>query len=587
MKKYVIGIILVLAFVLCGLWLIQKNTMCFIYFNKDTKTQSLGYIANSIKYLEKGFKYAQKESKTDNLDFTYSFLNAYGSGFINNNPIPNDLDFAVGIHLGRYDYDGKNSIEIAKNLMDRINSFLYFFNIYINENEITHYYTGDMPLEALNKNAVLYPSHVRAITENLDNALSGKEYMIHSTSSLHDDQGKEISIDIPYIMNPYEILIKNFNPIKIYSDKVKYFANMPQYLREISIVPEFSFDVAYKDKDYHIELIPEAFTGERLHLARRFFAPNVFVSPISDKYLSNTDILKDEESYISHRLLSFRRHLQEILNISYVKDRPIKMFKRLMQISYIISPLLNDEEKEFVSNVVKKHLENRDIQLLNEYSNICGNILSILQENPRMSERIAKDQKYLEMHNMLKGIVEELNKRNNIKKETLAMLKDFVSEDLNFLSEMSVREDFANIDQLQLLENYGKLAIEISNQVYSLTKEEDVKKCIQYFKQIYKKSGFSQMTLYWLDSENIGVVRNSYSEKIKDLNEFAKENKLPAAKYKFITESQIPPACIKYGVWVRNNTTKEEDVYYKKMREILNNDKKHLKIMHKLTVIKR
>ena len=208
--------LLIIIVIVITSFIVLDNTMSFIYINPKTNTKSLSYISNPIKYLQKGFLEAQKESKKDGLDFSYTFLNAYGSGFINNNPIPNDLDFAVGIHLGKYNYDGKNSIEIAKNLMDRINSFLYFFNIYINENEITHYYTGDMPLEALNKNAVLYPSHINAIIENLDNALKGEEYMIHSSSSVKDDQGKEITFDIPYIMNPNEILLRKFNPIKIY-----------------------------------------------------------------------------------------------------------------------------------------------------------------------------------------------------------------------------------------------------------------------------------------------------------------------------------------------------------------------------------
>ena len=587
MKKYVIGTLILLAIIISGLFFAAKNTMCFIYLNKDTNTQGLSYISNPIKYLEKGFEYAQKESKADALEFSYTFLNAYGSGFVSNNPIPNDLDFAIGVHLGKYAYDGSNSIDIAKGLMDKINSFLYFFNIYVNENETSHYYIADMPLETLNNNVALFPAHVKAITENLDNALSGKEYMVHSTSSIQDDQGKEIAFDIPYIMNPHEILIKKFNPIKIYSDKVRYSKDMIPYLREISIVPEFSFEITYKDKDYRIELIPEAFTGERLHLARRFFAPNVFVSPVSDKYLTNLDILNNEESYVRHRLLSFRRHLQEILNISYVKNKPIKMFKRIAQAAYIMAPMLSDEEKEFVSNVTQKYLYDRNIQLMNEYSNICSNILYILQENPRMSERIAKDGHYQRMKNDLNGIIEELDQINKVKKETIAVLKGFVENDLRFLSEMSSREDFAKLNQAQIVEHFGKVSPIISKEIFALTNEEEIKTSVQYFKNIYKKAGFAQVTLFWLDSENIGILKNSYTSKIKDLNEFAKANNLPNAKYKFIKESQIPRACIKYGAWVRNNTTKEEDEYYKKLLNILNNEREKLKFEHKLTIIRR
>ncbi|MBR1460551.1 hypothetical protein IJ596_02810, partial [bacterium] len=459
MKKYIISVLLLLALLGGFAIFLSQNIMSFIYVNKKVNTNGLGYISNPIKYIKKGFRYAQKESKVDNLDFTYSFMNAYGSGFIDNNPIPNDLDFAVGINLGKYDYDGKNSLEIAKSLVDRINSFLYFFNIYINENETTSYYTENTPIEELNNNAVLYTKHVKSIVDNLDNALSGHEYMAYSQQTLKGDSDEPVQIDIPYIMNPYEILIKNSKPIIIFSDKVKYNNHMPQYLREISIVPEYNFEVTYKNRTYYIELIPEAFTGERLHLARRFFAPNVFVSPVSDKYIANLEILNNNDSYISHRLLSFRRHLQEILNITYVKDRPIKMFKRLKQISCIMYPMLTDEEYEFVANVVETHLGNKDIQLLNEFFNISGNVTSIIQKTPRLPYKMAKNKKFSIMHKQLNEIIYELDSRNNIKKETIAMLKDFVGNDLKFLSTETTKEYFANTDINKLLENYGKLSI--------------------------------------------------------------------------------------------------------------------------------
>ena len=587
MKKYIIIILLFVALFICGVLFITQKTMSFIYVNKKINTDGLEYISTPIKYLQNGFKYAQKESNIDKLNFSYSFLNAYGSGFIDDNPIPNDLDFALGINLGSYEYDGKNSLEIAKALIDRINSFLYFFNIYVNENQITNYYTANVPIEELNKTAAKYTSHVKSIMENLDNALAGKEYTVHYPSVIQDEKKGETTIDIPYVMNQNEILVKDFEPIIIYSDKVKYNNHMPQYLREISVVPEFNFEIIYKGKKHNIDLIPEAFAGERLHLARRFFAPNVFVSPVSDKYIANMKILNDEDSYISHRLLSFRRHLQEILNIGLLKDRPIKMFKRLKQISCIMYPLLSDEEYDYVSNVVRKHLENKDVQLINEYSNICGNIITILQYNTRMPAKMAKNNKFSIMYKHLNDIVQELATRDNLKKETLKMMKDFTENDLKFLIIAQSRQDFKEIDLVKFVEKYGKLSVAYNNDIYSLINEKEVEKSIQIFKNIYKNAGFHQLTIYWLDKENIGVVKAPYTSSIKDLNKFAQDNKLPQANYKFINESQIPPACIKYGVWIRYNTTKQQDEYYQKMLNILKEDRKEFNIKRKTVFIKK
>ena len=106
MKKKLFLIFLLLVLLI---YLISEHLMFFAYFNPYTNTKPLKYIATSIKELDKGFSYAKKSVRSKGYNIKYLYFNAYGSGFIENNNIPNDLDYAVGIDLGKYNYDGKNA----------------------------------------------------------------------------------------------------------------------------------------------------------------------------------------------------------------------------------------------------------------------------------------------------------------------------------------------------------------------------------------------------------------------------------------------------------------------------------------------
>ena len=137
--------------------------------------------------------------------------------------------------------------------------------------------------------------------------------------------------------------------------------------------------------------------------------------------------MNDDDAYLEARMISFRRHLQEISNIEIMKDRPIKMLKRVMQTADIASPLLDEKVKADISNVILENMQNRDIQLLNEYSNICTTLL-LIQGRPNLYLRLLRDGKIKQMHNVLLATVDEMEARGNIK--NVGVLKDFADKTL-------------------------------------------------------------------------------------------------------------------------------------------------------------
>lgn len=568
MKKIIICAIVLLL----GLFIVFKRVVTFNWVNPYTYTGSYVKIAETIRGIDKGLNFARKYSVNDGLEYEYIFENAYGSGFLNNNLIPNDLDYSVGLNLGEYVFDGTNSKEIAQSVVEKMNSFQYLFNYYVNLTEDKKFYVDKSQLEILGETARQRKTNIKAISENLANAVSGKEYINHTMKTV--DDGSEM--DLPYVMRPYEILIENYEPIMLYSDVVSYNKTMPRYVRSISIIPEFFITIKHNDKDVLVEIVPESFLGERMQLARRFFASSTFTGNKSKKFLKNLSYINDDEKYLYYRMISYKRHLQEISNIQVMKDRPVKMLKRIMQTADIASPLLDKETMDDISQTVLKNMQNRDIQLLNEYSNICTNLL-LIQEHPNLYLRLLRDGKIKTMYNVLLSTVKELEERGNVK--DVEKLNNFAQKTLNKLFLMEEPREVAIFKQVIFEHQYKEINDIINAEVYSLIEDKDkLDKYTVMFNKIYTDAGYHRVSLYWLDENTIGILKDDFTKNIKDLKKFAKDNNLADVNYKLVNASQVPKITVRYAVWARYNPTKLEQENFEKMNKAFLDDKKNFKI---------
>lgn len=571
MKKIIICTIVLLL----GLFLAFKRVVTFVWVNPYTYTGSYSQIAKIIRKIDKNLDFAYKYSKSEGNGFEYIFENAYGSGFLNNNLIPNDLDYSVGLNLGEYVYDGTNSREIASSVVDKMNSFQYLFNYSVNSAEDKQVYIDKSQIEILGVNTNYRKQYISAIANNLANALTGKEYISYTVKQVSETD----EMEMPYVMRPYEILVEDYDPIMLYSDLVEYKTKSPRYVRSISIIPEFFMTVSQKDKPESarvIEIVPESFLGERMQLSRRFFASSTFTGVKSKKFLQNLSYLNDDDAYLEHRMISFRRHLQEISNIEVMKDRPIKMLKRIMQTADIASPLLDKEVKSDISNMILENMQNRDIQLLNEYSNICTTLL-LIQSRPNLYLKLLRDGKIKQMHNVLLVTVDEMQERENIK--NVDVLKDFAYKTLGKILLMEDTQDVVIFKKAVFEEKFKAVNDIINENAFALMQDkEKMDKYILMFNKLYTDAGYHKVALYWLDKNTIGVLKDDFTKNIKDLKDFAKVNGLADVDYKFVTPSQVPRLTVKYGVWARYNPTKLEQENFDRMNKLFLADKKNFKI---------
>ena len=581
MKKIILCITVLFVLLIFGLLIYtKKNTLLYIYLNPYTETKTLPYIAKSIKELDKAFEYAKFSSARSGLNFDYLYFNAYGSGFVKNNSIPNDLDFAVGINLGEYNYDKDSAENIAKEIVEKMNSFetSLYFALSMSANK--HIYTSQTPfgiMSVLSKQRMVSEKN---ISDSLDTALSPENYVKYTKKTL-DDSFDNLKVDVPYIMKSHEILMENRRPIIVYSDLVRYNPVMPLYMREISIIPEYYVTIVNNGKKELVEIVPESFLGSRLQLSRRFFASTVFLHNKSLAFLKSTSYINNDEEYLYYRMLSFKRHLQEINNIIVMEDRPVKLFKRLIQTADMVYPAISEELYDEISDFVGENLNNTDIKLINEYINICGNLLNIM-EYPSLFFELSHLGKLDTMYKTLEFTVESMEHSGNIDTKTVIKMKEYQEQELSKMFNIKNIKDLKSYRE-QALDKYADVNELASKAVFELVKEpEKIEKYIGIFNNIYIDSGFHKVSLYWLDNNTLGVVEDNFTRNIKDFKKFAKENDLIDVNYKLIKETNIPGMRMRYDIFARYNPSDEQNEYYKRFQKRLLDDRKNFKIKRKI-----
>ena len=581
-KLYII--LFVLISISAFYYFISNKEVTFLYLNPYTETKGFRDIAVTIKTLDKALDFTQNISERDGYPFKYIFKNAYGSGFLKNNPIPNDLDFAVGVYLGEYVYDGSNADEIANSIVDKMDSFQYLFNSYINTLNDGSLYIDKTIFQVLNDTASVHRRNAKVISSSIPTVFAGRDYIRYTQKTMDGTPDGE-KVELPYILKSNEILIEEYPPINLFSDSILYNSNMPRYMRTISIIPEFFVKIKSNDKNVTVEVVPEAFLGERLQLSRRFFASTVFVGINSAGYLNNLSYIKEDEDYLYYRMFSYRRHLQEISNLKLIKDRPVKMLKRIMQTADIISPVIDKQDYREIADIVNQNLSDRDIQLLNEYSNICVNIY-LIQESPQLFLRLLEEQKIRVMYDTMTKCLDELEMRAEISEGMIDNLRKFQVAQLQKMFLLQNSSEVIAFRDLLLAKNLDNIQRIINKTIFEKLHDKDkLNSYIDLFNKIYTDAGYHKVTLYWLDRNTMGVLNDSFTKNIKDFKQFAAENNLADTEYKLLKPGENPKTAVKYTVWARYNSSYEEDINYQKLRKALLDDKKNFKLKRKFVII--
>ena len=577
MKKRLLFLIFIFICVISIL--INKSFVKYVYVSPQTNTNVLPYITKSIKRIENNFdkimNFCQKEHK----DMKYAYKNYYGSGFLKENTIPNDLDISVGVDLGLYEYDGTNEVQIAKSIEDKI-SLYHIYSYFVFEKNYKNYYILDKPF--LKVTALMQQKSketVKNIENGIENVMNNQVQVIHFNKKY-----KENDVDYTFILNSNEILVNEIQPLFSYVKDVLYNPQMVNYPREVSILPDFYVKIknTKTGEIKNIELIEESFLGERFQISRRFFVPLIFTGNESLKYIKNLDFLNDNEKYFETRMFNYFRYLNEVgLYFDYTVD-PVKLVKRMHQCTDIINPALTEEQKNKIYSDINSIMTNTDIQTANEYKNIIKN-LEMLSSNSYMYQNAFKARYIENLTKDLKLSFEKLAKNKNYKDETKKLLT-YQSEILSKI--MVVNND----EKLQQLYDYiDKNTINISVELTKIV-NKNVKNTKEFvndyeiLENISKNAGYKKIDIYQKDLNTIYILKNDFTKTLTntDLKQLAKENNMPEnVEYKLINESSIAKGSRSEIRYVRFKTTKTEDEYYNDLKNSIIKDKANFKIKRK------
>jgi len=572
MKRNILIFLSLLVLGLSLLVFIQKKMTLFLYINPYTETSGFKNITKVISNIDEILSITKATVKNDGYNINYLYKNPYGSGFLKNNPIPNDLDFAVGVYIGQYEYSGENAQDIAIQMTDIIKSFYY--NLAINlQFKYHNLYLSSTPINVLSRLEKYEQININDIITTIDNVVNKSNYVKVTTFDNIDGVEKN-AIKMPYALNSNEILLQELKPFIVYSNLVTYNNEMAQYMREISLTPEFYAKIKHKGHLYDVELVPEAFKGVRLQLSRRCFASTIFTDINSYWFLKKVNWLNDDDMYIKYRLLSYKRHLQEIKKLANTNKSPVKILKRIMQTADIIQPLLTNEQYNEYAEFVSQNLNNKDIQLLNDYLTIYNNVSNIYRFHS-LRNKLLRDKHLQNMHTIAVNSLEELKNRNNIDSKLLITM-----ENINQKFEDSLTISNIKSEEIEFLNNYSITKPLLEQEMLNLTiNRQKIGEFIELNNKLMNESGFHEVTMYWLDNNKIGILKDDFTKNISNLDGFAKNNGLPQISYSLINTQQLPQYPLKFVLYAHN--CNENDINSNKLIQAFLQDKQNFNIKHK------
>ena len=583
MKKFVYcGIVVVVLVVFLAL----RYTCEFVYVSPTVNTKVFPYIAKSIKQVDRALNKAVFDSFIDGKRVQISYKNAYGSGFLLNNPIPNDLDFSVGVNLGRYKYDGTNSKEIAENLYDKIQFFQQSLLDSIN-NDLDGYYSNTSVVASVIKSVNDRKDAVNAISSSFDSIFKDKDYVVY----LSKKDSKNVEVDLPFVLKSNEILIEDFPPVTLFTKDVLYYPNQENFLRELTIVIDYSFEIenvkTAEVKD--IELVGESFLGQRLQLSRRFFVPIAFIGENSGNYLKTLNYLNSDEEYLNYRLFNFGRHLQEVRNLTEFDERPVKLLKRVLQCANLIKPVLSQKEFEEINSSILDSLSNPNLSCINDYYTILGNLIQITS-SPSLFFKLKNKNEFKQLFIALENDLDILKNAGLLNSRDYQALKNANIELENACASAKKLSDVDYIN-LYLLKFMDSEFLPVQRSVFAkiISAGANIESYVAKFNKIYEDAGFHLVDFYWLDKNTIGILKDNFTSSIKqgDLKKMALENNLVDVNYVFIDKSSDKiNKSIHYSLWVRYNPTKVEEQNWQLLRTKLLNDKKNFNIKRKFVIVK-
>lgn len=570
-------IFIITLLIICTIY-VKNNHYIMLYIDKNNDTSSYPYLAKISDEINKVLANTIKLTNNNVLGIKTKLIytDVYGSGVLKNNKTSSDMDYGVGIYLGEFIYNGKNSKQIAKNILRAINSYNFNLLYEIDNSDVLYRKNQKYTLLGFKKDNT---DIINTLAIGVENTISEKPYRL--------DVGNRY-----FYMQPDELLLKDYNYIKIFTDGISYSANYRKMLRELSISTAYYADIINENtgESKHVKIIEETFNGRRFQADYRQFVPHVYTDILSFDFVNNI-VPDDNEKYIKMRLGDYYRHHKDIRFINGAFDvSPLKVVKRILQCADILAPIIPKDKLEEIHKSSYKVLSDETITLINDYYIGCS-VLSDILTSDSLSKKIFNDNKITNLINETDNIIKKLAQNENIKNTELIPLIEY-QQSLN-----------NNINDLQRLKEFNKKNFE-RQEIYlnklmaaHITNRKSFIEYSKYLDNLLRTAGIRTIRLYQdIDNHNIVYVIKDNDSKGISLDEFPKldldnghstylydENTV----FKFIDEKDFKGDMLNIDYCrIRYKTTKTEDKIWQNIKDKLIKDKKNYNMKIRFGIIK-
>lgn len=562
--KPILLTILICLCVINGVLFIKNNNYITLYISPETNTSTYPYISKVSNKINKVLFEAAKNLRTNCPDAKIVYTNGFGSGFLKNNITSSDYDYSAGVYLGKYEYNGSNSQELANKILKNI--YFYQANIYsIAKSSGEGFYIEKPPLQKA--------SDAGLMAASIQKALKGTPYSMKLQNTV-------------FLLKPDEIILPNYNVMRIYNKDISYYPEYRKILRELTANIDYYIDITdtQNGKTRHIALITCTANGQRPYqIEFRHFVPNIYTNISSFNYAKNITNNLDDDEYFNLILTNYFHHFKLLsYGNSQLSENPLKAVKRLLQCADILTPVLPKDSAEQIKTNSYNIIKSTTIALINDYYT-ANEILYKITETKSFYDELEKNK---EVSGHIQNMESILNGMINDPEIQYGELKPL------FEYQRDISHAKTNISALQnIIKNkYSDTNHYIEKLMFA--KMPDNKKLgihITYLNKVLEAAGIYNIKLYKNNNDHIYIFKDNFTaglnlKTINQLNIINGDNTRiydNNTKFEFMNPEDFygDTKQLSYG-WITNRQTTLQNTIYKDLREYIIKDKSryHLRI---------
>lgn len=571
--KFILIITLLIIALLSGIIYIKDNNYIFLYINPDNNTKIYPYIAKSSNKINDILFSAVKQLKTYSPDAKILYTNGYGSGFIKNNETSNDLAYGAGVYLGKFNYTGKNSIQVAQNLIKSIVFYQSAIYSFAEQPDLQFYVQKPTSKQ---HSEIYNAQNINTLSTSIKSAVNGKMYKMNIDSKI-------------FLLRPSEVIIPDTQLIKLYNKKLSYGKNYREMLRKITISTDYYFDLTYGEKTFPITILTN--DENEMNFDRhglKYFVPNVYTSLASFNYVRNIMHNLDDKKYFHTRLVNYFHHFTLMAyGNSQTCGNPISVVKQLLQCTDILAPILPKKVLTQIHKNVYEILDNSTMSLLNDYYT-ANEVLYEITKSSSFYKELEQNKEVSNHINTMEHILSDMINDPHFAYKDLKPLFDYQKK-------LSDAKNNVTAMQKLLNEEYTKSAGYLDRLIFAkMPNNRKINVYMTYLNKVLESGGFYNIKFYNDRENHVYVMLDDYTKNIdlNQLNKLTPENGFYAGIFDKNTEFEYMAASDFYGdtrkltySWTRHNSSALQNSVYKDMEKYMIKDKHryHLRIRPGIT----